>query len=85
MSSAAGRPFGLFAGTFADSSIETLAVDAANAAEGIAQAMARVADRQATSAQFMVQHGAEVINGHVQVGVVPPSLNGADNGAAQGQ
>jgi hypothetical protein len=73
------------AGSFADASIETLAVDAMNAAEGVAQAMVRVTERQAASAAFISQHGAEVVNGHSPVGTVPPVLNGADNGAAEGQ
>jgi hypothetical protein len=80
MSSSAGRPFGVNAGSFADASIESVNAAAAAAAEGIAQAMARVTERQAASAAFMAQHGAEVVNGHTPVGTIPPVLNGADNG-----
>jgi len=72
VNSSAGRPFGMNAGSFADASIETLVVDVANAAEGIAPANVRVAERQAASAQFLQQHGAEVIYGHMQVGVGSP-------------
>jgi hypothetical protein len=49
-----------------------MAAQRAAAAEGITQAMARVTERQAASAAFMAQHGAEVINGHTPVGTIPP-------------
>ena len=76
----AGRPFGVNAGSFADSSRETLEADMAVAAEGIAQALTRIEERQAQSEAFITAHGAQVLDGHTQVGTIPPSLAGDHQG-----
>jgi hypothetical protein len=74
----AGRPFGVNAGSFADSSRETLEADMAVAAEGIVQALTRVTARQAQSATFMYASG-EAANNGFSVDVEPPSIGGPHN------
>ena len=74
--SGAGRPFGMNAGSYADSSIETLTTDGSVTAAGVAAAMVRVSERLAQSAKFIDEHGAAVLDGHDQVGTVPPSIGG---------
>jgi len=64
----AGRPFGVNAGSWVDSSRDTLEADMAVIAAGVAPALDRQAQYQAQSASFIVKHGAEVLPGHNDVG-----------------
>jgi hypothetical protein len=68
VNSSAGRPFGVNAGSFVDASRDTLAADTAAAAAQIGPALARQAEFQANAALFIAQHGAQVLNGHTEVG-----------------
>ena len=78
MPDGSGRPFGMNAGSYADASIETLTADGSVTAAGVAAAMLRIAERQAQSATFIQEHGADVVDGHAQViSVAPPSIGGA--------
>lgn len=80
VSGGAGRPFGLNAGSFADSSYDTLAADTAAAAAAMPDVLARVAARQVQSAQFIADHGHEVVDGHTPiVEMIPPVLAGLDD------
>ena len=77
MSSAAGRPFGMNAGSFADASRETLDADAAAVAAEIAPALARQAQWQAQAAAFVAAHGAGAgqhdVGTRLGVDIEPPS------------
>jgi hypothetical protein len=50
-----------------------LDADEVSVAANLADAMARVEERQAQSAQFIVEYGAAVVDGHSPVGSVPPT------------
>jgi len=46
--------------------------DEASIAANLTEAMARVQERQAESAAFIVQYGGDVVGGHSPVGMVVP-------------
>jgi hypothetical protein len=46
--------------------------DQAAIAEALVAGMVRIEARQAQSAQFIVEHGADVVDGHSQVGIPLP-------------
>ncbi len=50
----------------------TLDSDAATIAEALTAGMARIDARQAQSAQFIVENGADVVDGHSTVGIPLP-------------
>jgi hypothetical protein len=49
--------------------------DEASVAANLASMMVRVNERQQQSAQFIVEHGADVVDGHSPVGVVLPTAS----------
>jgi len=66
-------------GSFVNANEAGVAADIETMASQIAGVIARVQQRQAESAAFVAQWGAQVLNGHTQVGdMVPPVLAGVD-------
>lgn len=58
-------------GSYVDAAAETIAADMAAISAGVGPAVARFENAQASSAAFVGEHGAAVIDGHATVSYLP--------------